>query len=168
MRRSQPIRWALLAGVLFSCASTASAQSLVPLNAELGQMVVTVCPTLQTAEAQAAMSRAWGTAAYDRATASEHLHDKCLRVKATVVPSAREAAIPSFETWTMAYDRDSQTRTNAARNGVSYSIGVAIRKQTVAYYVGQLTLNDGHSFEGWIEIPDEPYLAKYLQDQKPG
>jgi hypothetical protein len=171
MRPVSPFaRWALLAGLSPLCLSTAAAQSLIELNTELGQMVVTACPTLQSAHAQAALSRAWGLAAYDRATASEHLYDKCLRVKATVVPAAREAAIPGFETWTMAYDRDSESLTSAERGGVTYRIGVAIRKQPVSYYVGQLTLRDGHTFQGWIELPDEPYLAKYLQDnnKKPG
>ncbi|HKU95082.1 MAG TPA: hypothetical protein VJR58_07400 [Vineibacter sp.] len=165
---SLSIRWMLLAGLFALFPMAASAQSLVVLNAELGQMVVTVCPTLESAQAQAALSRSWGTTAYDRSTAADHLHDKCLRVKATVVPSAREDTIAAFETWTMAYDRDSQTLTSAEREGVTYRIGVAIRKQTVAYYVGQLTLNDGSTFQGWIEIPNEPYLAKYLQEQKPG
>ena len=87
-----------------------------------------------------------------------------------MVPAAREATIPAFETWTMAYDRDSENLTSAERGGVTYRISVAIRKQPVAYYVGQLTLRDGHTFQGWIELPDEPYLAKYLQDndKKPG
>lgn len=131
-------------------------------------MVFTVCPTLQSAQAQADMSRAWGLAVYDRNSASAHLHDKCMRVKATVVPAAREATIPAFETWTMAYDRDSLTLTSASRGGVTYRIGVAIRKQRVAYYVGQLTLSDGHTFRAWIEIPDEPYLVKYLREQQSG
>ena len=164
-------RWALLAGLSPLCLTTASAQGLIQLNTELGQMVFTVCPTLQSARAQAALSREWGLAAYDRTTASAHLHDKCLRVKATVVPAALEVTIPAFETWTMAYDRDSGNLTSAERGGVTYKISVAIRKQPVAYYVGQLTLHDGHTFQGWIEIPDEPYLAKYLQekqDKKPG
>lgn len=169
MRFVSPLtRWALLAGLSALCPSAAFSQGLVVLNAELGQMVVTVCPTLESAQAQAALSRAWGATSYNRSTATEHLHDKCLRVKATVVPSAREDTIPSLETWTMAYDRDSDTLTSAERQGVTYRIGVAIRKQSVGYYVGQLTLNDGHTFQGWIEIPDEPYLAKYLQDRKPG
>ncbi len=162
------IRWVLLAGLSVLCPTAAAAQSLVQLNAELGQMVFTVCPTLQSAQSQAALSRAWGMSAYDRATASEHLFDKCLRVKATVVPSAREASIPAFETWTMAYDRDSQTMTSVERAGITHRFGVAIRKQAVAYYVGALTLADGNTFQGWIEIPDEPYLAKYLQDKRPG
>ncbi len=169
MRPVFPIaRWALLAGLSPLCLSTAVAQGLIQLNTELGQMVFTVCPTLQSAQAQAMMSREWGLAAYDRTTAAAHLHDKCLRVKATVVPAAREAAIQPFETWTMAYDRDSENLTSAERGGVAYKVGVAIRKQPVAYYVGWLTLRDGHTFQGWIEIPDEPYLAKYLQDKKPG
>jgi hypothetical protein len=166
MRPVSLARRALFAVAAILCPVAAAAEGLVPLNVELGQMVFTVCPTLQSARAQAAMSRAWGTMAYDRDTAPEHLYDKCLRVKATVVPAAREASIPSFETWTMAYDRNSRRLTSAARDGVVYSVGVAIRKQPVAYYVGRLTLTDGATFEGWIEIPDEPYLAKYLQDSK--
>jgi hypothetical protein len=162
-------RWALLAGLSPLCLSAASAQGLIRLNQELGEMVFTVCPTLQSAQAQAALSRAWGLAAYDRTTASAHLHEKCVRAKATVVPAAREATIPAFETWTMAYDRHSQSLTSAESGGITYRIGVAIRRQPVAYYVGQLTLRGGHTFQGWIEIPDEPYLAKYLQDNnKPG
>jgi hypothetical protein len=47
-------------------------------------------------------------------------------------------------------------------------VGVSIRKQPVAWYIGELTLEDGHTFRGWIEIPEEPYLAKYLEDGKPG
>ena len=169
MRSAFPFaRWALLAGLSPLCVSTASAEGLVKLNAELGQMVFTVCPTLQSAKAQAAMSRDWGQTTYDRATAAAHLHDKCLRLKATVVPAAREPRIPAFETWTMAYDRDSQSLTSAARGGVTYRVGVSIRKQPVAWYVGELTLDDGHTFRGWIEIPAEPYLAKYLEDRTPG
>jgi hypothetical protein len=161
-------RWALLAGLSLLYPSVASADGLVRLNADLGQMVFTVCPTLKAAQAQAAMSRDWGMTAYDRATAPEHLHDKCLRLKATVVPTAREATIATFETWTMAYDRDSQSLTSAAHDGVTHRIGIAIRKQPVAWYVGRLTLTDGHTFQGWIEIPDEPYLAKYLQAGRNG
>jgi hypothetical protein len=169
MRSAFPLaRRALLAVLSVLAPSAASADSLVRLNTELGQMVFTVCPSLQAAQAQAAMSREWGTMVYDRATASQHLHDKCLRLKATVVPAARESAIPAFETWTMAYDRDSQSMTSAERGGITYRIGIAIRKQPVAYYVGQLTRADGDTFQGWIEIPDEPYLAKYLREHRPG
>lgn len=159
-------RCALLAGLLPPGISAASAQGLVRLNAELGQMMFTVCPTLESAQAQAALSRAWGQAPYDRTGAASHLHDQCLRVKATVVPTGREDTIGGFETWTMAYDRDSPSITSAGSGGIAYRIGVAIRKQPVAWYAGQLTLGDGHTFRGWIEIPDEPYLAKYLQDRQ--
>jgi hypothetical protein len=163
-----PARVVLLAALSALSIPTASAQSLVKLNAQLGEMVFTVCPTLESARAQAEMSRAWGQSTYDRATAATHLYEKCLRVKATVVPSAVEHAIPAFETWTMAYDRDSRDVTSAARDGVVYRIGVAIRKQPVTYYVGQLTLAGGDTFQGWIEIPNEPYLAKYLAEKRQG
>jgi hypothetical protein len=169
--QGEPMRLVSLSACVASlaCASltapTASAQPLVKLNAALGEMVFTVCPTLESARAQAEMSRAWGRSAYDRATAATHLHDKCLRVKATVVPSAIERSIPAFETWTMAYDRNSQNITSVAHGGAVYRFGVTIRKQPAAFYVGQLRLAGGDTFQGWIEIPNEPYLSKYLEEK---
>lgn len=165
---SSPAPVALIAALCVLSGPAASAPPLVKLNAELGEMVFTVCPTLESARAQAEMSRAWGQSVYDRATAATHLHDKCLRVKATVVPSTVEQTIPAFETWTMAYDRDSPNVTSVARGGVVHQVGVAIRKQPVAFYVGQLTLAGGDTFQGWIEIPNEPYLTKYLEEKSRG
>lgn len=155
------------------------AQLPAPTGAELPTMVLKVCPKLEDAKNQADMSFQFAKVQGPVVIEPRFLWQGCFTLPVILRLRSQEEAIRPFETWVVSYDANSSTTFDAKHAGVTYKVPYTIRKQRVRYFVAEFMVpldaddarigqdDRGKWFPGWVEMPDDPYLSKYLQLENP-
>lgn len=147
-------------------AGSSFAQTLVSLNSEIPMMGFRVCPTLSDAKQDANLAWSLGKKEYQEGSLNSLRHKECDLVFATVTPIKEETSIRPFSTWTLSYDESSPDSLKAPSIGPNASVKVAPALQRVRFFYSRFQTSNGKTFYGWVEIPEEPYLVKYLAEKK--
>jgi hypothetical protein len=150
-----------------------------PAATELPTMVMKVCPKLEDAKSQADLSAQFAKAQAPVAIEPRYLWQGCSAIPIIARLRTEEPSIKPFETWAVTYDPKSTTFIDAKHAGATHKVPYSIRRQRVKYFSGEFIIppdvddtrihadDRGKWYAGWIEVPDEPYLSKFLQSRKP-
>jgi hypothetical protein len=142
---------------------------------ELPAMILKVCLTLERARSQADLSFEFAQVPQPARIEPRFIEDGCTSLPVVARLRSVETSITPFETWAVTYDPGSPRLVDARHAGVTYKVPVALRKQTVRYFAADLMVpvdaederigpeDRGKWFGGWVEVPDSPYLSKYLE-----
>jgi hypothetical protein len=125
------------------------AQTYVSFGQEIPVMRGIVCNSLQAAQA------------FSRNQTSST--PGCFQTVFTVTPERLENSIPEFEGPVTTYDPAARQTINHTYQGRSVSIPVSVRNQRSRMYYSKIRLEDGTEGMGWVQIPNQPYHARFLE-----
>ena len=145
---------------------SAIAQTQISLNKDLPQMMVRVCPTLEDAQQEASLAKKIGKEPYREGALSKLRNQECRLVYASVTPLREETSIQPFSTWAIKFDEQGSETVRAPAFGANTKIKISLQKSQVHYYFANFDTSSGQSASGWVEIPEEPYIFAFLEDQK--
>lgn len=148
----------------FAAAAPAAAEPMFKLGQELPEMAVRVCPSKKDAEAEAAKSRDLAARPAQKGVFSTSRHIACETVSAIVIPESNEPAISPYVAWSITFDPESPHKIKNYHSGGD--IPTSFRHQQVSFYKAKFRDSSGKWYVGWVEIPDEPYMLKYLEARK--
>jgi hypothetical protein len=147
-------------------------------NVELPTMVLKVCPKLEDARAQADLSSQFAKAVGPMVIEPRYVWKGCNSLPVIARLRSREESIEPLVTWAVTYDPNSSTTVDARHAGIPHKVPYALRKQRVTFFVADFMVpadadddrigpeDRGKWFTGWVEVPDEPYLSKYLEAER--
>lgn len=149
--------WALLAN------GAAKAEPVFQLGETLPHMAMKFCWTLAAAEAQASLSRDISSLAVYNDEMDKAV-EGCEISVATITPLRREGQILPFVGWVPVYsDAGRHLAATVLKDGTF--VPFTVEKRTLSYYLSTIYTAKGPFFI-WAELPDEPYVLKYLRERE--
>lgn len=149
---------------LISTAPVVAAEPMFKLGQELPPMLVRVCPTLADAKSDSDLARQLALEPYRKGAFSTLRHPNCKFMDLAVIPMREEFSIQASNVWALAHDPSSSDYVSD-RDGKS-RIPVSARRSATRYYLAKYTANGADWYQGWVELPDEPYVLKYLEHRQ--
>jgi hypothetical protein len=155
---------ALLAA--FLVAAPAGAQEIAA-GRSLPRMLVRICPTLEDAKLDASTGLAGGKQDFREEFIAGERNEDCDFSPIEVTPLRRETAIASYRGWSITYDPQGNVTIPARFHLPETPIRIAERLQVISYWYARLKLMNGKEVEGWVELPERPYILEYLKASRP-
>ena len=144
---------------------SALAQDKNLARGEMPLMALRVCGSAEAAERQSLLSRGLGSRPLDRAKLTTERDESCRMILVHAKPISVEP-IPAYLTWMVTYDKSSPVTHKANIDGQSHDVNYSMRLQESKFYYASLRDHNNKTFEAWVEIPQQPYLAAYLEEKK--
>jgi hypothetical protein len=159
-------RGLLLAALACLGAVPAAAEPVFKPGQQIPMMGARICPTLESARHDANLAWRWGKEAYTEGVLDTKRNGECELVYVRVTTLKQEPSITPHVAWALKFDERGSETVEAPDITPSLRIKVAPARQRVAWYYSRFVTTTGHAFYGWVELPDEPYILKYLEHRK--
>jgi hypothetical protein len=131
------------------------------MGQEIPEMTVRICPTLADAKSEATIAEHLAQQPYRRGAIGPLRHPKCHSLSVAVVPLAQEPSISAYVAWALVFNPRGPHRMK--EYVLSGEVPVSVAKTPIRFYVARFRDETKQWYQGWVELPDEPYILKYLE-----